>query len=71
MSQLITMLGYKGSIEVLKRIERDGWRLKSTEGSHRQFVHPTKPGKVTISGHPSAEDASKTIGSIERPAGLQ
>jgi predicted RNA binding protein YcfA (HicA-like mRNA interferase family) len=57
--------------DVLKLIERDGWRLKRTEGSHRQFVHPVKDGKVTVSGHPSAEVAPKTLRSIERQAGLR
>ncbi len=36
--------------ELIKLIEADGWRLKATRGSHRQFVHATKPGKVTIAG---------------------
>jgi predicted RNA binding protein YcfA (HicA-like mRNA interferase family) len=39
--------------EVIKLIEADGWYLISTKGSHRQFKHPAKPGRVTIAGHPS------------------
>lgn len=35
------------------------------EGSHRQFVHPSKPGKVTISGHESDEIKPKTLKSIQ------
>ena len=30
------------------------------EGSHRQSVHPAKPGKVTVAGHPSPELDPKT-----------
>jgi predicted RNA binding protein YcfA (HicA-like mRNA interferase family) len=37
--------------EILKLIERDGWRQVRQKGSHRQFQHPTKPGTVTVAGH--------------------
>jgi predicted RNA binding protein YcfA (HicA-like mRNA interferase family) len=37
--------------DVIRTIEADGWRQRSMEGSHRQFVHPTKRGRVTIPGH--------------------
>ena len=32
-------------------IEADGWYLMATRGSHRQYKHPSKPGRVTIAGH--------------------
>ncbi len=41
--------------DVIRRLEDDGWRLRNQEGSHRQFVHPTKPGKVTVAGHASVD----------------
>jgi len=41
--------------DVIKLIEADGWRMKSQRGSHRNYEHPTKWGKVTIAGHLSAE----------------
>ena len=34
--------------EILKLLSEDGWILKNQRGSHRQFIHPTKPGKVTV-----------------------
>ena len=34
--------------DIIKRIEADGWRTVRQAGSHRQYRHPTKPGKVTI-----------------------
>ena len=37
--------------EVEKILLADGWRLKAQTGSHRQYVHPTKPGKVTVPDH--------------------
>jgi predicted RNA binding protein YcfA (HicA-like mRNA interferase family) len=57
--------------DVLRLIRRDGWVLKNQEGSHRQFVHPTKPGKVTIAGHESDEMPPKTQKSIMKQAGIE
>jgi predicted RNA binding protein YcfA (HicA-like mRNA interferase family) len=37
----------------IRLIERDGWFLVSTRGSHRQFKHPQKPRLVTIAGNPN------------------
>lgn len=37
--------------EAIATVEEDGWEQQSMKGSHRQFTHPTKPGKVTIAGH--------------------
>ena len=55
----------------MKRVEADGWRLVKQKGSHRQYKHPSKPGKVTIAGHPSAEAAPKTLRSIMEQARLK
>jgi predicted RNA binding protein YcfA (HicA-like mRNA interferase family) len=56
---------------VIRRLEADVWRLVETTGSHRQFKHPTKPGRVTISGHPGDEMAKGTLSSVRRQAGLK
>jgi predicted RNA binding protein YcfA (HicA-like mRNA interferase family) len=56
--------------DLLKIIQSAGWVLRNQEGSHRQFVHPTKPGKVTVAGHPSDEVDPKTKKSILKQAGL-
>ncbi|HXK04426.1 MAG TPA: type II toxin-antitoxin system HicA family toxin [Verrucomicrobiae bacterium] len=56
--------------DVLRRLHDDGWTIKAQEGSHRQFVHAKKPGKVTVAGHPSDEVPPKTLKSILRQAGL-
>src|SRR3954452_23193827 len=45
---------------MIKLVENDGWRLVNQEGSHRQFKHPTKKGRVTIAGHPSMDFDRKT-----------
>ena len=44
------MKAYK-VIEVIKKLEADGWVLVATKGDHRQYKHPQKKGKVTIRGH--------------------
>ncbi|HEU5453527.1 MAG TPA: type II toxin-antitoxin system HicA family toxin [Terriglobales bacterium] len=57
--------------DVIKLIERDGWRYLETKGSHRQFKHPVKPGRVTVAGHPSDEMPPGTLKSVLRQAGLK
>jgi predicted RNA binding protein YcfA (HicA-like mRNA interferase family) len=39
--------------EIIKLIETDGWYLIATRGSHRQYKHPDKPGRVTVAGKPA------------------
>jgi predicted RNA binding protein YcfA (HicA-like mRNA interferase family) len=56
--------------DILRRIRDDGWRQIDQRGSHRQFKHPTKPGRVTVAGHPSEEVDEGTLKSILRQAGL-
>ena len=51
-------------------LERDGWRLDAQRGSHRQYRHPSKPGRVTVAGKPNQEVAPGTLGSILKQAGL-
>ncbi len=57
-----------------KQLERiilkDGWLLKTQKGSHQQFVHPTKKGKVTISIHGKKDIKLNTLKSILKQAGL-
>lgn len=55
--------------EVLKKLNDDGWYLDRTRGDHRQFNHPTKPGTVTVAGHPSDDLHPKTLKSIYLQAG--
>ena len=57
--------------EIVRLIERDGWQVVRTRGSHRQFKHPTKPGLVTVPGKPAHDLHPKTQGSILRQAGLK
>jgi predicted RNA binding protein YcfA (HicA-like mRNA interferase family) len=56
--------------DILKMLRRDGWVIVRQRSSHRQLQHPTKPGTVTVAGHPSLDLKPKTQGSILRQAGL-
>jgi len=54
----------------IKMIEADGWVLVATRGSHRQYRHPVKPGRVTIAGKPSEDLPPGLERSILRQPGL-
>ena len=56
---------------VLRLLESDGRILVATRGSHRQFKHATKPGRVTVAGKPSDDLAPGTLNSILKQAGLK
>ncbi len=57
--------------EVIRLLEAAGWRLVVTEGDHRQFKHPQKPGRVTVSGHLGDDMPKGTLASVKRQAGLK
>jgi predicted RNA binding protein YcfA (HicA-like mRNA interferase family) len=56
--------------EVIRVLERDGWRLIPSKGGHRQFKHATKPGRVTVPGKLGEDVPIGTLKSIWRQAGL-
>jgi predicted RNA binding protein YcfA (HicA-like mRNA interferase family) len=56
--------------DVIKLIEADGWVYIGSKGDHRQFKHPSKPGKVTVPGKPSSDLPRGTEKSILAQAGL-
>jgi len=57
--------------EIQRMIVDDGWVMVAQKGSHRQYKHPTKSGRVTIAGHPKDDVAPGTLNSILRQAGLK
>lgn len=57
------------STELIKHIKADGWYLVHVVGSHHQFKHPLKPGKVTVP-HPKKDLPLPTVRSILKQAGL-
>lgn len=54
---------------MIRLLEADGWALVTTKGSHRQFKHPVRPGRVTISGNLGDEMPKGTFASVKRQAG--
>lgn len=58
------------SRDVIRKLKDDGWELKRITGSHHHFMHPTKPGIVTVP-HPKRDIPMGTLRSIERQAGLK
>lgn len=58
------------SQEAIRMIQQDGWYLVAVKGSHHQFKHPTKPGRVTIT-HPRKDLPAGTLNSIRKQAGLK
>lgn len=57
--------------EMLRRLHEDGWLLVATRGSHRQYKHPSKPGRVTVAGKPGDDLAAGTLNSILKQSGLK
>ena len=56
---------------MMKLIERDGWFLVAVCGSHKQYKHPDKPGRVTVAGHPDDDLAAWTLNSVLKQARLR
>ena len=56
--------------ELIKQLKADGWVEVDTRGSHVQYKHPTKPGKVTVPFH-SGDLPRGTLNSILKQAGLK
>ena len=57
--------------DMLKILRADGWYLVATVGSHRQFKHLNKSGRVTVPGKPSDDLTLGTENSILKQAGLK
>lgn len=57
--------------EIIMIIEDDGWYIVATRGSHRQFKHKSKHGRVTVAGKLSDDTAPGTFNSIMKQAGLK
>ena len=57
--------------EILRKLNEDGWVLVATRGSHRQYKHPTRAGRVTVAGKPGDDLAAGTLNSILKQSGLK
>lgn len=57
--------------DVLRLLHQDGWTLVAQRGSHRQFKHAGKRGRLTVAGKPSDDLAQGTLNSILKQAELK
>jgi predicted RNA binding protein YcfA (HicA-like mRNA interferase family) len=57
--------------EMIRILRDDGWVWVATRGSHRQYKHPSKPGRVTVPGRLSDDLAAGTLNSILKQANPQ
>ncbi len=57
--------------DIIRLLEVGGWFLETTKGSHRQFKHRNKAGRVTVAGKPKDDLAPGTLNSILKQAGLK
>ncbi len=55
---------------IIAALKKDGWEMVAQKGSHCQFKHPTKPGRVTVP-HPKRDMPVGTLRSIEKQAGVK
>jgi predicted RNA binding protein YcfA (HicA-like mRNA interferase family) len=58
------------SREIIKKLKADGWFEVNQIGSHKQFKHPGKKGRVTVV-HPKRDIPKGTLKSIEKQAGIK
>lgn len=57
--------------DLLRLLDAHGWYLVGTRGSHRQFKHLTRRGRVTVPGKPGDDLAPGTLNSILKQSGLK
>ncbi len=57
------------SKEIIKRLKIAGWQLRGTKGSHHIFVHPGKPGHITVP-HPKKDIGIGLTKKLLKQAGL-
>lgn len=58
------------SKDIIRILEEHGWEYQYSTGSHAQFKHPDRPGKVTIP-HPKKDLPAGTVKSILKQAGIE
>jgi predicted RNA binding protein YcfA (HicA-like mRNA interferase family) len=56
--------------EVLRALDKDGWREVRSSGSHRILAHDHKPGLVTVAYHSGNTILPKTLKAILEQAQL-
>lgn len=59
------------SSELIRKLKNEGWYEKAQKGSHKQFVHPKRKGKITIADHKGRDIPPGTLHAILKQAGLK
>lgn len=58
------------SKELLKLLERDGWIMRNSKGSHHIFKHPVKTGHITVP-HPKKDLGVGLVQKLLKQAGIK
>lgn len=58
------------SKDLIKQLEADGWLLRGSRGSHHVFVHPSKPGHISVP-HPKKDLGVGLLHKLLKQAGLR
>ena len=58
----------RNSRKLIRMLRAEGWELVNVVGSHHQFRHPDKTGRVTVP-HPRKDILLTTVRSIYAQAG--
>ena len=58
------------SQDIIRALKSDGWEQIAQKGSHVQFKHPTKKGRVT-GPHPKNDIPIGTLRSVEKQSGIK
>jgi predicted RNA binding protein YcfA (HicA-like mRNA interferase family) len=57
--------------ELIRLLERDGWYLVRTKGSHQIFAHNAKKGLIVVAFHGGVDIPGGLLRSILKQAGLE
>lgn len=57
--------------ELLRLLEKHGWRLSRLEGSHRQLKHPRRPEVITVAGNLGRDVPSGILKAVLKAAGIE
>lgn len=58
------------SKELIKLLEKDGWMLRGSKGSHHIFNHPSKSGHITVP-HPKKDLGIGLVQNLLKQAGIK
>jgi predicted RNA binding protein YcfA (HicA-like mRNA interferase family) len=69
-SRRVVIITTMNSKQLIKRLEEDGWSLRGVKGSHHIFIHPSKPGHISVP-HPKQELGVGLLHKLLKQAGLK